>query len=641
MKLFAILLCIAVANASAIVKEKAAEINKRGLIYVFTSQKNYTIFEDGMTSLDSHWNYDLHSQDIENFNINNTSSEITVDLKKGSGFTIDNDELESGYGILHFEFKITHPPPMATAPINLNIVSYDGADSIQQNKIAYTAMGEYQAVDQPIMNYAKNTFIEKIKRFSLQNVDYEEQNYFTLYLKNIRYEDIKYEQLKHDSTLSFIDSENCALSSNWKDVSENPGNTEFNKVGDKCVMTITTSADEPVMYQLTNDKFFTSAQLNMIGKSKNGDEVEFVWFVANSEDSTIPETEVNPIELKGTYENRESNDFESEKKFNIIKIKPYDSDNAIELEFTDFKVGIITAASTVATFEVKEPEGPVVILDETGLHWNDASWGSTNCNFVKINEEMQCTLEGAWPAFSFQDNSWALSGGTLVVTMKVANPDQPVQIQIHYKVTANYQNIASFSASSEYRDEVFQIPDITENGIDRFAIQEASQQKNTFYIKKIVYFPTGYTNIPESIEDFHYNGPTDGDNNPDDDEGDKKSEEDKYQDNGYKVCVKNTKIAYADGNGIYGKQSGKWCAILQTNLSCWANLYGYECCTGNIEGAWGEEKGEKCGNPAPSACWASEMGYECCTVKESEKGIVFVDESGAWGVKNNKWCGIK
>jgi len=641
MKLFALLLCIAVASASVINKE-TSNINKRGLTYVYTSNKNYTIFEEGWDKWDEHWDSTLSWDGGENARVEN--GEIVVDLKKGSGFSLNNPELESGYGILHFEFRITHEGGMASQPINLNVLSYDGTDYIPQSSIPYTAVPNYQKVDQPIMNNAKNSFIDRIKRFSWQNYDYEEQDYFTLHLKNIVYEDIKYEQLKHDSTLSFIDSEKCELSSDWEDISTNPGSTEFNMVGDKCVMTITTSNDEPVKYKLKNDKFFTSAQLEMVAKSQNED-ADFSWFVSNSEDDTVTETENDSINLKTTYEQHSSQDFDSEKKFNIIKITPYDNDSdKIVIDFTDFKVGIITAASTVATFTVIEPEEPIVILDETGLHWADASWGSTNCNFHRINEEMQCTLEGAWPAFSFQDTQWALSGGTLVVKMKVANPDQPVQIQIHYKVTANYENIASFSASADYRNEVFTIPSITVNGIDRFAIQEASQQQNTFYIQKIVYFPPSYKEIPDNIEDFHYDGPSQIVDPGEEEDDSSKGEEDKYLDNGYKACTRNTRIAYADENGMYGKESNQWCAILQKNLDdCWSHLYGFNCCaaTTSVSGAWGEEGGTKCGNPDPNACWATELGYECCTKKESEKGIVFVDESGAWGVKNNKWCGIK
>ncbi|OUM57012.1 hypothetical protein PIROE2DRAFT_18138, partial [Piromyces sp. E2] len=74
---------------------------------------------------------------------------------------------------------------------------------------------------------------------------------------------------------------------------------------------------------------------------------------------------------------------------------------------------------------------------------------------------------------------------------------------------------------------------------------------------------------------------------------------------------------------------------------CWSLRYGKPCCSANatINGAWGKEAdGTDCGNTSSDACWAKEIDeeYSCCTENESEKGIIYVDEDGAWGVKNNK-----
>jgi len=123
-----------------------------------------------------------------------------------------------------------------------------------------------------------------------------------------------------------------------------------------------------------------------------------------------------------------------------------------------------------------------------------------------------------------------------------------------------------------------------------------------------------------------------------------KTEKDIYYDNGYEVCSPNTKVVYANNEGIFGEEDGNWCAILKKDINeCWSILHGYPCCSSNakINGAWGiEENGDKCGNNASNVCWAKELGFDCCKISESELGIAFIDESGPWGVKNNKWCGI-
>jgi len=142
---------------------------------------------------------------------------------------------------------------------------------------------------------------------------------------------------------------------------------------------------------------------------------------------------------------------------------------------------------TSPTFDVTPLSEPEVILDEEGLHWEENSWGS-NCIFKDDIDAMECTLEGAWPAFAFENKNFKLYSGVLVVNMKVENPDQPIQIQIYY-TNGNYESISSFYATMEYVDYIFPIPYNTDIPINKFAIQEASQQKNTFYIRKVVYYP--------------------------------------------------------------------------------------------------------------------------------------------------------
>jgi len=75
----------------------------------------------------------------------------------------------------------------------------------------------------------------------------------------------------------------------------------------------------------------------------------------------------------------------------------------------------------------------------------------------------------------------------------------------------------------------------------------------------------------------------------------------------------------------------------------------YPCCTGNKvvfadkDGDWGVENGKWCGiGNGPSKnlndfCFSIILGYPCCKSYE----VLFTDESGDWGIENGKWCGIK
>jgi len=76
--------------------------------------------------------------------------------------------------------------------------------------------------------------------------------------------------------------------------------------------------------------------------------------------------------------------------------------------------------------------------------------------------------------------------------MKALYPTRIIQIQVYYS-SLDYKVVDTFYATDEYEDYYITIPDNKVNPILKFAIQEGSQQENTYYIKKMVYYPS---NIP-------------------------------------------------------------------------------------------------------------------------------------------------
>jgi hypothetical protein len=78
---------------------------------------------------------------------------------------------------------------------------------------------------------------------------------------------------------------------------------------------------------------------------------------------------------------------------------------------------------------------------------------------------------------------------------------------------------------------------------------------------------------------------------------------------------------------------------------CWAEKYGYKCCSpGNTRvievddsGKWGAENREWCGIvESEEKCWSLDLGYRCCT----DCNVITTDESGRWGALDGNWCGI-
>jgi len=113
---------------------------------------------------------------------------------------------------------------------------------------------------------------------------------------------------------------------------------------------------------------------------------------------------------------------------------------------------------------------------------------------------MECSFEGKqglWPGFAFKTEN-AYNAGTLLINMKVLNPDQNINI-LSFDTGENYHNIHTFKATTEYADYPIAVPSFEEFATYKYAIQEASQQDNTYYIRKIVYYPP-YISLTETTE---------------------------------------------------------------------------------------------------------------------------------------------
>ncbi|KAG4082945.1 hypothetical protein H8356DRAFT_1751806, partial [Neocallimastix lanati (nom. inval.)] len=153
------------------------------------------------------------------------------------------------------------------------------------------------------------------------------------------------------------------------------------------------------------------------------------------------------------------------------------------------KTTTTTTVSKTPTPSVTYLDHPDAIIDGSGLHWEDASWGRTSCRFQRSNG-MVCSFVGennAWPAFSFKTNNH-YNKGTLVINMKVSNPDLSINI-LAYDLNDNYYSIGNFKATTEYEDYTIEVPARINSLIYRFAIQEVSNQDNTYYIKSVTYYP--------------------------------------------------------------------------------------------------------------------------------------------------------
>ncbi|ORX82213.1 acetylxylan esterase [Anaeromyces robustus] len=86
--------------------------------------------------------------------------------------------------------------------------------------------------------------------------------------------------------------------------------------------------------------------------------------------------------------------------------------------------------------------------------------------------------------------------------------------------------------------------------------------------------------------------------------------------------------------------------VQPTNPSnCWSLALGYPCCVGNDvifvdeSGEWGVENNNWCGIVKAPACWATALGYDCCSTNVC-RTVYYEDNDGKWDVENGQWCGI-
>ena len=85
------------------------------------------------------------------------------------------------------------------------------------------------------------------------------------------------------------------------------------------------------------------------------------------------------------------------------------------------------------------------------------------------------------------------------------------------------------------------------------------------------------------------------------------------------------------------------CFSENTDKQCFSQPI-YSCCKGNKvvyvdeSGYWGVENGEWCGieKDSTNSCFSIPLGYSCC----KQCDVLYTDESGKWGVENGEWCGI-
>jgi len=613
-------------------------LSKRAKTTNFEFIKNYTIFMEG----DKTWNEDWVTQNWGDIDESDkvVNGVIKIYLKNDAAFSLINTNLESQYGEINFDYKLESSDGQ---PSRLNFISFYENDYINQGNWEYEGNGKYEHKTQIIKDWSKNTFIPRIQRFAWQN--WGNTNEFTLYLKNIIYTDMKVIVMKYDDPVPILNTDKCTIHSGWKDISKDTSKTKFNLKNGVCEMTINPSYDNPTIFKL-DEPLFKGGKLEITLKSTSSNSI-FTWYAINSEDSSVKQLENSSIYVDKTYVEYNNEEFESDKLFDSLKISP------IEGEITFYITKLVfypISDETSESYQTTHIDEPDVILDENGLHWQENSWSST-CNFQSLSSAMVCTFQGSWGAFSFSTQNY-YNAGTLYINMKVSNPERQIQIQTHHP-NGSYVNIHTFKATDEYLDYYISVPNNEQYATNRFAIQEASQQENTYYIRKIIYYPpyidiSNGTTSPKTTTKSKTTTKTKTKTktvSPQEPTLPPKTNEEEYQDNGYNGCPENTKITYAENTKIYGLVDNQWCAILEKNIkTCWSSLYGFKCCSkdAEINGAWGTEvDGSKCGNTASGTCWSKELGYDCCSISESDEGVVLVDEFGAWGVKNNKWCGIK
>jgi len=651
MKLFTLLIfCIAVANASAVHnKENGNNIPtvtsqeptkvKRAIKTIYEDIETFNIFKEGDKTWDENW---ITKDCWGNYTFEVKDGVIKAKLQNDAGFSLTNINLVSEYGVLEFDYKLEVSDGTQG---NLNLVVFNSDDkyfNFNGYPKRYQGNGVYEHITQDMIDNTGN-YIPKLQRFSWQNYGNNNKE-ITVYIKNIVYVNKKIVVIKYTDPISVLDTGKCALHSDWKDISNDTSKAKFDVVNDKCVMSIKPSSENPFKLKYLKENF-KGGKIEITIKSI-GSNNAFIWSAYNTNDNSIKLHDITIVANKN-YEGR-TEEFETEKEYNAFSISPIEGEASFEI--TSLIFSPIPASTSDLNYEVTYLTGPEVIYDETGFKndWRENNWSCT-CSPQLTTGAMECTFQGSYGAFSFQSNR-NFNAGTLYVNMKVMYPNRMITIQVHHP-NGSYENVFQIpNATNEYTDYYIPIPSNKMTPTNRFAIQEGSEQENTFYIRKVIYYASnvpipegggGSTNTATTKTKTTTRRTKTSSNEP---TLPPKTEEDVYNDNGYDICSQNVRVVYGEKKdeitNMYGLENDEWCAIL--NDKCWSVLYGVKCCSSNanVSGAWGTEPdGSKCGSNDSNACWSKELGYDCCD--RSETDTIFVDEDGAWGSKNQKWCGIK
>jgi len=488
-------LLIAVANAMVIRKNKDGIVldidglptptsteptkiqQKRAKITEYQEFQNITIFKEGDTEWDQDWFESSWTVPEGNKVIDGL---IEVHLTNNAGFSLQSKTLQSQYGYISFDFWLS----VNDGQTELNFISFDEGDYVNQGKYSYE--GGWKHIEQEIKNHNKGTFISSIKRFAWQN--YGNEKDFTLRLRNIVFRDIKVNITKYDKVIPFIDEENCALNQRVDNFSPSDEAVKFEVINGVCTMIVRASESDPAILKL--DKKISGGKLDIVARTSIDDSI-LAWYAVNTEDPDVEEVENSSFSLVHYDSSYPDEQFETEDEYDALKLISIEDNPDIVFYITKFNFHPIVTEEDGPSYDITRLEEPDVILDSDGLHWAEASWGLTDCKFQSINNAMECTFEGRqgdWPAFAFQTSN-SYNAGTLVVNMKVLNPDQNINILV-YDTTENYRGIHTFKATTEYATYEIPIPTNEFNPTYKFAIQEASQQDNTYYIRSIVYYPS-------------------------------------------------------------------------------------------------------------------------------------------------------
>lgn len=103
-------------------------LQKRAKTTEYIFKKNITIFEEGMKSWDSDWVDLSWTVSDENKIVNGV---IQVNLVDNAAFSLQSKTLESKYGIITFDYKLS------TDKANLNFISFDENDYVVQGNYPY------------------------------------------------------------------------------------------------------------------------------------------------------------------------------------------------------------------------------------------------------------------------------------------------------------------------------------------------------------------------------------------------------------------------------------------------------------------------------------------------------------------------